>query len=553
MAATVIIVAFLILSGTLFIPGLAYATKSQNTLTPLPSGTVTVATGASTSFVDNFNPFSPAAENPTRGMIYEPLFFFDTADAKKVLPWLATKYTWSDHGRTLTFQLRHGVTWTDGYPFTSRDVVFTFNLIKRYKELNQYGLPLGEVKAEGPYKVVVNFTKPAYADINYVAGLTYILPEHIWSSVKDPQTFPNTNPTGTGAYEVVSVSPSTMVLTDNPHYYMHGLPRIKTYSFEAFNGNTTANLAIESGQIDWSGGYIPDIAKNYLIKNNKFSISNIPLSIAYLVPNMEKGITTNYKIREALSEAINRPFISKMVYDNYADQINPESVLLPNFSEILDPLLKNDRFNYDIQNARKILISAGYSMKTDGYFYKNGKPLTITCKVVSGYTDYIQVLDIISSEEKMAGIKLVIQQEPYSKFISDQNTGNFQLIIDNFGYTPSPYVFFNNLLNGNIPPLGQIDTVGNFGRYNNPAVDNWSAEIATTDSIKQQRPYFYKIESLFTKTLPLIPLFDQQDEQEFNGNVITGEPTAKNPYAAAAVYIYPDAGWVAMHLAPVGK
>jgi len=516
------------------------------------TGVVTVATGSAGIFVDDFNPFSPNAEDPARGMIYEPLFFFDTADAGKVTPWLGTHYAWADKGKILTFELRHGVKWTDGKPFTSADVAFTLNLIKSNKALNQYGLPLSYTTTDGPYQVVVHFTRPAYSDLNYVAGLTYILPDHIWKYIKDPQTFQDKKPVGTGAYEVTSVSGGVMTLTANPRYYMPGLPKVKTYRFESFSGNKSSNLAIESGQLDWAGDYIPNIGTNYLTKNSKFSISDIPLSIAYLVPNMKKGITTDYKVREAMSDAINRKFVSQTVYNGYANQTNPESVLTPNFSEILNPSLKNDTFTYSIQNAKKTLESDGYQMGMNGYFEKNNKILTITCKVVFGYTDYVQDLNIIASDEKAAGIRFVVDRESYAKFISDQDTGNFQLLIDNFGYTPSPYVFFNNLLNGNdIPPLGKIDTVGDFGRYNNPSIDNWLSKISAASSITRQKPYFDRIESTFAKTLPLIPIFDQQDEQEFNGNVVTGEPTLKDPYAASAVYIAPDLGWVAMHLIPV--
>jgi peptide/nickel transport system substrate-binding protein len=518
-----------------------------------PNGSVTVTTGAAGPFIDNFNPFSPNASDPTRGMIYEPLFFFDTVDASRVSPWLATSYTWSNRGRALNFTLRRGVYWTDGQPFTSADVAFTFNLIKNYKALNQYGLPLSKVVTDGPYKVILDFTQPVYADLHYIAGLTYIVPKHIWTSIKNPQGFPNTHPVGTGAYQVVSVSGKVMVLTANTHYYMKELPKVRTYRFESFNGNASADIAIESGQIDWAGGYIPNIDNNYLSRNSKFSVSDIPLSIEYLVPNMQKGITRNYSVREALSYAINRMFISKTIYNSYANQTNPESVLLPNFGEILNPNLKRDQFIYSIQQARNILKSAGYTMGRSGYFEKNGSRLTVTCKVVSGYSDYVQTLNLIASQEKAAGIDFVVQSVPYAQFISDQNTGNFQLLIDNFGYTSSPYVFFNNLLDGNnVPPLGAVDTAGDYGRYNNLTIDHLLRQIQSTSSLTQQRPFFYRIESIFGTTLPLIPLFDQQDEQEFNGNIITGEPTPVNPYAASAIYIAPDLGWVAMRLKYIG-
>ncbi|MDA8062022.1 MAG: ABC transporter substrate-binding protein, partial [Actinomycetota bacterium] len=220
------------------------------------SKVLTVTTGAAGTFADNFNPFSPNAEDPAHGMIYEPLYFFDTAKAGVSDPWLATSYAWSNGGKTLTFQLRHGVKWTNGTPFTSADVAFTFNLIKSNPALNGYGLPLVRATTSGPYTAVVEFSRPAYSDLEYVAGLTYILPESIWKSVKDPATFLDTHPVGTGAYEVSKVAGSVMKLTANPDYYMRGMPHFKTIEFLSFKGNTSSDLAIENGSLEWAASCV---------------------------------------------------------------------------------------------------------------------------------------------------------------------------------------------------------------------------------------------------------------------------------------------------------
>jgi peptide/nickel transport system substrate-binding protein len=99
-------------------------------------------------------------------------------------------------------------------------------------------------------------------------------------------------------------------------------------------------------------------------------------------------------------------------------------------------------------------------------------------------------------------------------------------------------------------PLGQNDSVGNFGRYSNPAVDSLLNTIAASPNELSDTQDFAQIEQIFAAQLPDIPLFEQQDEIEFNGNNVTGYPTLSNPYAAAAVYISPDLGWVADRLAP---
>src|SRR5690348_11782374 len=75
-----------------------------------PHGILIVATVA-TSYPDDFNMYSPNAEAATNGMIYEPLFFYNTAKAGDIHPWLGSSYQWSNGGKTLTVQLKHNVHW----------------------------------------------------------------------------------------------------------------------------------------------------------------------------------------------------------------------------------------------------------------------------------------------------------------------------------------------------------------------------------------------------------------------------------------------------------
>ena len=158
-------------------------------------------------FSDNFGPFSDSF-NPldtTSGLdsmaienaIYEPLVQFDVLDASVTYPWLATSWHWSNGGKTLTLDLRHGVTWSDGKPFTSADVAFTFNLIKKYPALNTYGITFTNVQANGPDQVVLTFPHPEFSDFYYLTSQVMV-PAHIWAKVSDPTTWPDLDPVGTG-------------------------------------------------------------------------------------------------------------------------------------------------------------------------------------------------------------------------------------------------------------------------------------------------------------------------------------------------------------------
>jgi peptide/nickel transport system substrate-binding protein len=508
-----------------------------------PAGVLTVATGA-TSYPNDFNQYSPNAEDATNGMIYEPLFFYNTAKAGDVKPWLGISYAWSHGGKTLTVQLRHGVKWTDGKPFTSTDVVYTFDLALHSAALNRFSLPLSSVSANGQYGVTINFTKAAYTDAYYALGRVEIVPKHIWQSVKNPATFTNPHPVGTGAYILTKYAPQAFELTANPHYYLPGLPHFKTVRFISYSGNTTMDAAVEAGQLDWTGAFIPNIKRTYLAKDPRFVVSDIPLATAFLVPNMAAGPTTKLAVRQAISAALNRSYISSTVYNGYAPSTNPEALITPNYNSVLDPSLASAKFaSPNVATAHAYLAKAG--IRT---------PLNLTVKMVAGYTDYLSDLQIIQQELRPVGINLSIDQEAYTAFNSDQDNGNFQLLIAGFGFTPDPWSYYYSLLDSGIAPaIGKADTVGNYGRYRNPQVDSLLGQIASTTNTAAQKPAFYKIEHIFAQDLPLIPLWEAQNEIEFNGHNVGNIPTVSNAYGAPAVYIQPDIGWIAARLVPVSK
>lgn len=519
-----------------------------------PSGVVTGSFGSGAPFVANFNPFSPSATDPTFGMIYEPLMFFDTARAGVVEPWLATSYAWSDGGKSITFQLRHGVRWSDGKPFTSADVAYNFDLRKSSPALNGYGLPISGATTSGPYRVTISFTQSVYSDLYLIAGKSYMVPEHIWKNIKNPSTNLDSKPVGTGAYKVASVSPQVMELTANPHYYLPGLPKIKTYRFLTYSGNNTMDTAVENGQLAWSGAFIANINKTYLAKDPKYALVDLPLAVDFLVPNVVKGPTTSVAVREAISDAIDRNYISQTVYNGYAPPTDPEGLLVPNFSNIASPAALSDKFSgADPAAAKKVLQGAGYKLGSNGMFTTpSGQPLSVNVKVVTGYTDYISILQVMQSELKTAGIGMTYTQEAYSVWASDQDSGNFQLLITSAGYTPVPYAYYYSLLDSaGTKPLGQgTGVTGDYGRYTNATVNSLLSKIAGTTDASVQKGDFGQIESIMKSQLPDIPLMEAQDEIEFNGHMVTGWPTKANPYAAPAIWLSPDDGWVAARLKP---
>jgi peptide/nickel transport system substrate-binding protein len=224
-------------------------------------GTLVVDNETGGLWTGNYSPFTPNVSGESIGIIYEPLVFINVLNGKYT-PWLATSYSWANGNKTLTFNLRHGVTWTDGKPFTAADVAFTFNLMKKFPgaDVNAVWTVLKSVTAQGTDKVVMTFKQQAVPYFYYIADQDGIVSQHIWSKVKNPVTYVDKNPIGTGPFTVSpSSSPQTITYLRNPHYWQTGKPYLDKVLYPAFTSNPPANLQLAEGKADWGGQFIPNI------------------------------------------------------------------------------------------------------------------------------------------------------------------------------------------------------------------------------------------------------------------------------------------------------
>jgi len=538
--------------GRVVLATLALAASSVVALSGGPSGaagngTLTIGWGnIPTTFTNNFNPFSATSMAFLgQSVIYEPLWFFDLADTSQSHPWLAQSYAWSNSGKTLTFQLRHNVKWSDGQSFTAADVAYTFNLLKTNASLNSNSLPIASASAPSMYTAVVNFTTKAYADLPLIAGLVYIVPQHVWSTVTDPATWIDANPVGTGAYTVQTVTSTAITLVANTHYYQPGLPSIKRVQALAFNGNTPLQLAIENGTVDWGGSFISNINQAYIAKNKNYVVENLPAAMAHIWPNVKKGPLSNVAVRQAFSLAMDRPTIDKAVYDGQLPAVPADGMLAPAYTSVnaaayQAPVTRN------IAKAKSLLEAAGWKMGSGGFFEKNGQTLSIAVNVTKGWTDYEQILPLMASEEKAAGIDMTINDIPLALKQADLRTGNFQADIMFYGFDPSPYLYLKNLVGSTTSP----DWLHNPTGYSNATVNVDLAQLAAipNDYTPAGKALFAAIEAQIVKSNVVIPIFVQQGDAEFNGNQVTNFPTPLNPYGETASGNWPDVGWVMMHL-----
>jgi peptide/nickel transport system substrate-binding protein len=542
----------LLTAGALVIAGCS-GTAGQETAGK--DASVTVAAGAITT--KNFNPFSTTALQPTLGVIYEPLYWYNFAKQSDPTPVLATGFSWNAAGTELTIKTRHDVKWNDGQPFTAKDVAFTFNLVSKTPALNPSGLA-ATAKAVSDDTAVLTFKSKSLMQEPAVLANQAIVPEHIWKDIKDPTTNLNENPVGTGAFKLKSFTPQSFVLTKNDQYWEQGKPAIKEVRYIPLESADAASAALVAGKVDWASAYLPGI--DNIIKSGKdLSYVNTPVMTTLIVTCSNAGLgctgpQTEPAVRKAIYLAMNREQLAKLAGGGVAGVGSP-TLLLPDRDRdwIANPESATLPQSADAAEANKILDAAGWAKGSDGVRTKGGKRLSLTIQTVTGWSDYISINDTLKQQLAAIGIELKPSQVSWNEWNAAQTNGKFQLSLDSVGLGAStnPYFTYDGkLATVNTAPVGKTATAGNFARFSNPAIDAALAAAAGTADKAVQKAEFAKIQAVIADQLPYIPIYVNSMLTEFNTSRATGWPTKDNMYVLPAAWKAWDAGIVLKTITP---
>src|SRR5579875_1219772 len=516
------------------------------------SGVLTISNESGELWPCGFNPYNPTVDTLSAGFVYEPLMFVDTLENAKTTPWLATSYHWSDGNKVLTFTVRKGVKFSNGSPLTPADVVFTFDLLKKYPamDLNSIWSVLQSVAQQGD-NVVLTFKAPAVPYFYYVADQVFILPESIWSSVKNPVNFADSSPIGTGPYTVSSCTAENITYTANPHYWQPGLPKVKTLEYPAFTSNTPANEELATGQAQLGAQLIPNIKAFYLSRNPNNHYWFPPIANVSMFINLDKPPLNQLVVRQAMAYAIDRPRVSAIGEYGYEPPSNQAGIVTPTFSSWLDKgLLAKYDYTYDPAKARSLLEKAGYKMGPGGVMEKGKTKLAFSIINVGGNSDWVASVQVVQAELAQVGIKVTPENLSSTDFTPDLLYGRFQLAYDNETGGPTPYYELRQLLySGNTAPLGKPATT-NYERYSNPATDKLIDEYATTTSVAVQHRIVDQLEQVMLSQVPVIPMTEEVDWYQYNTADFSGWVTPRNPFAQPAIYIVPDNEVLLLHLVP---
>lgn len=346
-----------------------------------------------------FDPYLTAAANTVAitWNIYDQLVTVDAQGNLK--PDLATSWSLSPDGRTLTFHLRSGVRFQDGHTLTSADVKASFQ-----RMLN----PATKDPDASDYKVITAIDTPnASTVVMHLASYDAALLSDLalpFAAIEPAGVNPSTlksKPDGTGPYELASYTPGQdVVLKANPYYWQPGLPHIPTVDLKIVPDPSTQIADLLAGSIDLLPGLSGEQASQ-LKGQSGVKISQAPSgNIQIMAINNARKPFNDVRVRQALSLAINRQAVVQGAWFGYA---TPVGTFLPPNS----PYYVAQPTPYDPAKARKLLAEAGYP---------NGFASTID--LPSLYPVHVQTGQIIAAELAKIGVQLKLNEVEWATWLS---------------------------------------------------------------------------------------------------------------------------------------
>ncbi|MGH2503665.1 MAG: ABC transporter substrate-binding protein [Ktedonobacterales bacterium] len=515
--------------------------------------TLTAICSVGGSYTENMSPFSPNVNCGVDGLVYENLEYVNGVSGKET-PMLASSYAWSNNNTTLTFQTRQGVKWSDGQDFSANDVAFTFNMLKTYPAADGNGLwqHLSSVAASGANAVVFTFQSAFPTDLPFIEG-TYIVPQHLWSSVGDPTKYVNSTPVGTGPMKLKSFSPQIISYVKNPGYWQAAMVKVDELDYPVVSSNDVALEKMEAGQADWTAIFDPAV-NAFVQKDSAHNYSYpVPVVPAQLVPNLKNPLLGQLAVRQAISMALDR---HEMSVSGEAGFEPPASAtgLMPGQEAYLSAQYNGTLPSFGPANpsgADTLLQQSGFTKGADGiYADAHGNKLSFKVTVPGDFSDYVADLQIAQQSLKAAGIDLQLNKVSDDDWRTDRASHNFDLIMTGGFFGPTPYYYLEPLLDST--HISGANAT-NWEQWNDPTTDQLLAQYASTSDPATQKQAIQGLTDIMAKQLPVIPVLDAVQFFEYTTTHWTGWPTPQNPYAIGSAYQLAagDNEQVILHLQPV--
>jgi len=437
-------------------------------------------------------------------LIYDPLVRYD--ENYEPVGCLAESWDVSEDGLTWTFNLREGVLWHDGEPFTSEDVKFTYDTMIEHEQgfmYNTYLAGITDIECPDEKTVVITTDAPK---ANMLMNTTPILPKHIWGEIAPEELglYTNESPVGTGPFKFDSRSPGVIKLVKNDSYF-GTVPAIDECIFISYANTDTMAQALSLGEID-AAFNLSAAQKSQLEKNPNISFisGQIPgftqISINLWDDPASGGnpLLRDKAIRHAIEYSINKTKIIDMIYGGEGEE--GTTLLNPGQYYHYEPTADELR-SYNPAKAEALLDAAGY-LDTDGDGIRedaNGNKLEFRLITIADNTDEVKVGQMIASDCKAVGIGIKIETMDDGALTDEIYAGTYDMFIWGWGGDLDPSVMLEILT---------TDQIGNLNEtyFSNERYDELYQEQLSMIDEEERREAVFEMQKIAYEEAPYIIL-----------------------------------------------
>ena len=342
---------------------------------------------------------------------------------KKILPL-------TEHNPVIVFDLRVDVTFHDGHPFDSGDVLFTYESIMDPKgtspRKSDYE-PVKNAQVLGPHKIRFTYKRlfsPAMG--SWAMG---ILPEHLLTREKlveeakargrDPEVFTlrdsdfGREPIGTGPFKFDEWKSDEQIRLVRNDKYWDGAPEYEEYVMRIIPDSLTQEMEFYAGAVD-NYSVQPHQVARFSTDEKYQSFSSLGYFYSYIGYNLRNPLFADRDVRVALGMAIDiDPIIEYILYGEGERVTGP----YPKISDWYDPEVKP--LPYDPKGALATLNAKGWRKNADGWLEKDGKIFEFNLITNSGNPVRKNILTIVQESWRKIGIKCNTQLFEWAVFLKD--------------------------------------------------------------------------------------------------------------------------------------
>lgn len=364
----------------------------------------------------------------------------------KYEPLIAKSWQVSPDGLEIRFQLRRNVTFSDGHPLTSADVVFSLELLQNPKldnaaERNFYD-NIESCEAIGEYEVLFKMKEPHYMALT-MAGGRNVLPKHFYEKYTIEEL--NRHPgllMGTGPYRApdpTGWAPGKEIELVRNERYWGPQPGFDKVFFREIENDVARLTAFRNGEIDVLAAQPPQYDEllkdeNVMKRSQAYAYDTVPTGYMFIAWQQKRdGEPTKFadkRVRQAMTYLADRQRICDEVMLGYAKPAS--GPFAPGSSQ---ENTKIKAYPYDVAKGKALLKEAGWEDRNGDGIIENekGEPFKFKFTYPSGSALYDRVVLMLKDGYGKAGIQMDLDPLEWSVFADRIDSREFDALTMRWG------------------------------------------------------------------------------------------------------------------------